>query len=227
MNGAREPRRAVLLWDLPTRAVHWLLALLVPFSWWSATHHHLPLHRLSGYVIAGLLLFRLLWGWLGHESARFAAFLRPPGVVIAYLRGRTAAYLGHNPLGGWSVAAMLGALALQASLGLFSVDEDGLEAGPLARFVSFDTGRAIAHVHHLTFWLVVGLIALHLLAIGIYEFKGRRLVAPMLTGRAPLPEGVAAPRPARLIAFFFAAAAAIAAAWVIAHGLRLGWAKAP
>jgi cytochrome b len=210
-----------LLWDLPTRAVHWSIAALTPFSWWSATHDHLPWHRLSGYTIVGLLVFRLIWGFGGGGGARFGTFVRGPAAVIDYVRGRGAPYLGHNPLGGWSIVAMLCALALQVSLGLFSVDEDGLEAGPLSKFVSFETGRAIAKIHHLTFWVLVALIVLHLCAVAFYEVRGRRLSLPMVTGRADLPPGVPAPRPARLTSFLLAAAAAFAAAWFIAHGLRL------
>ena len=83
--------RIVVLWDSPTRIVHWLIAVLVPFSWWSATHDHLPWHRLSGYTILGLLIFRLIWGFVGGGAARFASFVRGPGAVFAYVRGRGAA----------------------------------------------------------------------------------------------------------------------------------------
>ena len=116
---------------------------------------------------------------------------------------------------------MLGALILQVALGLFSVDEDGLEAGPLSKFVSFDTGRAIAKIHHLTFWLLVALIALHLGAIAFYEVRGARLTLPMLTGRAGRPQSVDEPRTAGLTSFLLAAAVAAASAWFIAHGLKL------
>ncbi|HEY5072079.1 MAG TPA: cytochrome b/b6 domain-containing protein [Caulobacteraceae bacterium] len=221
VHGPAAARRSMLLWDLPTRIVHWLIALLAPFSWWSASHDHLPWHRLSGYTVLGLLVFRLIWGFAGGGGARFAGFLRGPREVLAYLRGRRAAFLGHNPLGGWSVAAMLAALVLQVGLGLFSVDEDGLEAGPLARFVTFAAGRAIARIHHLTFWLLVGLVALHLAAIGFYELRGARITLPMITGRALLAEGSSPPRPARLASFLLAAAVALAVAWFVAHGLRL------
>src|SRR5271167_4026225 len=125
----RSPRRAVV-WDLPVRATHWLVAVLIPFSWWSATNDHLPWHRLSGYTILGLLVFRLLWGFCGSPTARFDQFLRGPRGVMAYVRGEAAPVVGHNPLGGWSVVAMLAVLAGQIGLGLFSVDEDSIEAGP-------------------------------------------------------------------------------------------------
>jgi cytochrome b len=211
----------VRVWDLPTRAVHWLLALLIPFSWWSAHSDHLPWHRLSGYTILGLLIFRLIWGFVGSPTARFSRFLRGPGTVVVYLRGRLAPVIGHNPLGGWSVMAMLTALAVQVTLGLFSVDEDSLEAGPLSTFVSFDTGRAIAHAHHIGFWVLLALIGLHLAAIAVYAMRGRNLVAPMITGVTRVAPDVAGESPSVLWRVIPSAGAAAALTWFVAHGLRL------
>ncbi len=208
------------VWDLPTRLVHWIVACLIPFSWWSAHSDHLPWHRLSGYTILGLLIFRLIWGFVGSPTARFHRFLRGPRAVAAYLRGRFAPVLGHNPLGGWSVAAMLTALAVQVTLGLFSVDENSLEAGPLSKFVSFDTGRAIAHAHHIGFWVLLALIGLHLTAIGVYALRGRNLVRPMITGLAPVDPAVPSPTFASLPRAAAAAALAGGLTWLIAHGLR-------
>ena len=89
---AKSPRddlagAKVRVWDLPTRLVHWAIAALVPFSWWSAHAGHLPWHRLSGYSILGLVVFRLIWGVAGSSTSRFASFLRGPAAVLAYLRG--------------------------------------------------------------------------------------------------------------------------------------------
>jgi hypothetical protein len=124
-------------------------------------------------------------------------------------------------LGGWSVVAMLAVLVIQVALGLFSIDIDSLQPGPLARFLSFDDARAVAHVHHLVFWVVVGLIALHLVAIAIYAARGRNLTTPMLSGRAEIAEGVAPPRAAPLWRAIVIALAAFALAWFVGHGLRL------
>jgi cytochrome b len=217
-----EPAVRARIWDLPTRLLHWLLVLLIPFSWWSATHDHLSWHRLSGYTILGLLAFRLLWGVVGSPTARFSRFLAGPRTIAAYVGGRLGrAVVGHNPLGGWSVAAMLAALAVQVGLGLFSVDEDDLEAGPLSRFVDFDTGRALAHWHHKVFWVVIALIGVHLGAIVFYALRRRNLIGPMITGVGRIaPGGQILPlAPAWRIAA--AALVAFALTWVVAHGLRL------
>ncbi len=211
----------VKVWDVPVRAIHWSLAALVAFSWWSAKSDHLDWHRMSGYTILGLLVFRLIWGFVGSQPARFANFLAGPRTVANYLRGKGAHQAGHNPLGGWSVVALLSLLGLQVGLGLFSVDEDAIEAGPLDKFVSFDTGRAITHWHHLMFDLLLVLIAVHLAAIAIYAARRRNLLGPMITGRARLAPGVEAPAMAPLWRIAAAAAAAFAVAWFIAHGLKL------
>jgi cytochrome b len=219
---ADTPPAQARIWDLPTRVLHWLLALLIPFSWWSATHDHLSWHLLSGCAILGLLTFRLLWGVFGSPTARFARFLAGPRTIAAYVGGRLGpVVVGHNPLGGWSVAAMLLALATQVGLGLFSVDEDEIYEGPLSRFVDFDTGRAIAHWHHKVFWVLVALIGVHLIAIVVYALKRRNLVGPMITGVGLLAPGVQAPPLAPAWRMAAAALVAFALAWVVAHGLRL------
>ncbi len=209
------------LWDLGVRLFHWPLVVLIPFSWWSAKADHLDWHRLSGYVILGLVIFRLFWGLVGSPTARFAQFLKGPGAVMAYLRGAAAAGPGHNPLGGWSVAALLTVLAAQLGLGLFAVDEDSIEAGPLSHFVSFDTGRAIAHLHHKLFWVLAGLIALHLAAIVVYRLRGKNLVTPMITGAAPAEPGVQVPALAPVLRLIPVAAVAAGLAWFVAHGLKI------
>ena len=212
----------ILVWDLPVRLVHWLMALLIPFSWWSAENDEMELHRLSGYVLLGLLLFRLIWGFVGSEPARFARFVKGPGAVRRYLRGdREGATVGHNPLGGWSVVAMFAVLALQIGLGLFAVDEDGLESGPLSYLVSFDTARTIHELHHNNFWLLAGLILLHVGAILWYLLVRRKnLVAAMITGRTRAEDGAVGPAMASPMRALAAMLVAAAAAWFVARGLR-------
>jgi cytochrome b len=214
------PVAASPIWDLPTRAIHWLLVLLIPFSWWSAENDHLPWHRLSGYTILGLLLFRLAWGFAGSQTARFADFIKGPRRVFAYVRGGSQDVIGHSPLGGWSVAAMLALLCTQVSLGLFAVDEDALEAGPLSKFVDFDTGRAIAKLHHVAFNVLLALIALHLTAIAFYAIRRRNLVGPMITGRKLLGEETSAPRMSPLWRAGVIAAVVVCLVRFVALGLK-------
>src|SRR5688572_22217569 len=100
-------------------------------------------HRYSGYTMLGLLTFRIYWGIAGSSTARFARFVAGPRAVLNHLRlprEERARVMGHTPLGGWSVVALLLAMIVQVSLGLFATDIDGIESGPLSHLVSFDTG---------------------------------------------------------------------------------------
>lgn len=143
-------------------------------------------HRYSGYTLLGLLIFRIYWGFAGSSSARFSQFLRGPRGLIAYLRESREAHrdAGHNPLGGWSVAAMLTLMLGQVVIGLFVSDVDGLESGPLSHLVSFDTSRTLAAIHEIVFNVILTLIALHVAAILFYLLARRdNLVSAMLTGK--------------------------------------------
>ena len=186
------------IWDAPTRLFHWLLVVLIVFSWWSAESDHMDWHILSGLTVLGLIAFRLIWGFIGSTTARFSHFLRGPLAVRRYLEDvrakRAAAILGHNPLGGWSVAALLLTLVVLVVAGLYSVDVDGIESGPLAYLASFDTGRFAASIHHLSFNVLLGLVGLHLCAILFYLFVKRdNLVGPMITGSRPAGPAAAEP----------------------------------
>lgn len=175
----------VRVWDGFTRLAHWLLVALVSFSWWSAKTQHMDYHRYSGYALLGVLLFRIYWGMFGSSTARFANFIKGPRAVWEYVRSPSAGELstGHNPLGAWSVVVLLSLLIAQVSLGLFAVDVDGLESGPLSSLVSFDLGRVCARLHGVVFNVLLGFIGLHLLAVLFYWLVKRdNLIAPMLTG---------------------------------------------
>jgi cytochrome b len=219
--GAGEPILRHRLWDLPTRLVHWSFALLIPYAWWTATHDQLERHRLVGYTLLGLILFRLIWGFAGSAPSRFASFVRGPGAILRYVRGESGpAVPGHNPIGGWSVVAMLLAISAQIGLGLFAVDEDGLESGPLSDRLDFDTSRALALIHHKLFWVIVALIALHVAAILFYLVRGRNLTPAMVTGRTSAGPDTEAPTIAPLWRALPAAAVAAGIAWFVASGLR-------
>lgn len=145
-------------------------------------------HKASGLAIVGLVVFRIYWGFVGPETARFARFIRGPRTTLSYTRslfGRTHQLaFGHNPLGALSVAAMLIALAAQVSLGLFAMDTDGLESGPLARFVSYDVAETAGDLHEDAFNILLVLIGLHIAAIAFYlVVKRANLIGPMITGR--------------------------------------------
>ena len=142
---------------------------------------------------------------------------------MAYLRGKGRHRIGHNPVGAYSVIAMLLALTVQVASGLFSTDTDGLESGPLSFLVSFDAARTAAEIHAWSFNILLGLIALHIAAIIAYRiFGGRNLVAPMISGRTIQPcEREAGMVPAGLPRFTAAVLIAGGLAWEIGRGFGL------
>jgi cytochrome b len=210
------------VWDLPLRLVHWLLAALILFSWWSVKNHHTDWHIWSGCAILTLLLFRLLWGFVGSSTARWSSFVRGPASVAAHLRGRWNG-IGHTPLGALSVVAICVAIMVQVGLGLISEDEDGLYTGPLYRLVSTDTSDSARDLHELWFNLILGLIALHLAAILYYRLRGRKLTKPMITGKARLAPGTQPMRPGKRWGALLCLAVAVAIVrWVIAGAPPIG-----
>jgi cytochrome b len=193
----------------------------MPALWWTAEHDQLDLHRLLGYVTLGLVLFRIFWGVIGSSTARFSSFIKGPRAIAASVgdlaRGRMDKVVGHNPLGGLSVAAMLALVVADVVLGLFATNEDGDQPGPFGKYLTFDQGSAVTHWHHWVFNALVALICLHLAAIVFYAVVKRdNLVGPMLTGHkraalaadplthAPLWRLLAAVAVAALTAYFIA-----------------------
>lgn len=189
------------IWDLPTRAFHWLLALAVGGLLATGFLGAMEWHFRLGYLVLALLLFRLLWGFVGGRWSRFAAFLYRPRSIVAYLRGDAHPdhLIGHNPLGALSVFAMLGLLALQVGTGLLADDEIS-NVGPLSHLVSGATASLATGWHaERGKWLVIALLVLHLLAVLYYALVRRhRLVGPMISGDKTLvaPAATAA-RPSR------------------------------
>ncbi|AMO72831.1 hypothetical protein AZE99_14110 [Sphingorhabdus sp. M41] len=207
-----------MVWDAAIRLVHWLMVVLAPLLWWTAEEGYMDWHKGFGLTMFGLVLFRLIWGLIGTWTARFLPMVRQIGSIKSYigtLRSREhGATFGHSPLAVLSVFALLLALTTQVTTGLFSVDVDGLESGPLAVLVSFDTGRQFAEFHEFNFNLLAGLIGLHITAIAVYRFVLReKLVRPMITGSRPRDDFSTAQLPdnrLRLLPLIFAAGLSLA-----------------
>ena len=220
--------RPVRVWDLPTRLFHWLLAGCVIASVVSAKigGNAMEWHFRLGYAILALLVFRLCWGLAGGRWSHFTSFVYSPAAVLRYLRGQARAgdhfNVGHSPTGALSVFALLGILALQVGTGLFADDEIS-NTGPLIKFVSEATSHLLTKWHK-TFgqWLIITLVVLHIAAIVFYFVKKQQnLVAPMLSGDKPLPDGVPASTDSaasRGLAAVLLAACAGGVAWLVSLG---------
>jgi len=196
MNNDATPVR---VWDLPTRLFHWALAACVVGSVVSAQvgGNAMVWHFRLGYVVFALLAFRLVWGLVGGRWSRFVNFIYAPGTVLRYLRGQSHAHehvdVGHNPVGAFSVFALLALLAAQIGTGLFADDEIA-NSGPLVKFVSSATSLALTKWHKaFGQWLIIALVLLHVAAIAFYAVKKKHdLVRPMISGDKPLAPGVPA-----------------------------------
>ncbi|VTU19564.1 Ni/Fe-hydrogenase, b-type cytochrome subunit [Variovorax sp. PBS-H4] len=209
------------VWDLPTRVFHWALAATVIGQLATGFGGAMEWHFRVGYAVLSLLLFRVVWGFIGGRWSRFTAFTYSPGSILNYLRGRSHPdhLIGHTPLGALSVYALLAILALQVATGLVA-DDEVMASGPLTRFVSGAT-VSLATAWHTTFvkWISIALVSLHVLAVLFYvAVKRHRLVRPMISGDKPVADGSAAPSrddaASRLLALVVFAACAAFAAWV-------------
>ncbi|MEQ1684304.1 MAG: cytochrome b/b6 domain-containing protein [Burkholderiaceae bacterium] len=224
----RPQSTPVRVWDLPTRAFHWLLAACVIGSVVSAKigGNAMVWHFRLGYVVFTLLAFRVLWGLVGGRWSRFANFIYAPATTLRYLRGQSRADehhdVGHNPLGAFSVFGLLAILAAQIGTGLFADDEIS-NTGPLIKFVSGATSSLLTSWHK-TFgqWLIITLVLLHIAAITYYFIrKKQNLVRPMLVGDKPLAPDVPASvdtGASRTLALVLLAACAALVGWIVNLG---------
>jgi cytochrome b len=184
------------IWDLPTRLFHWTLTILIVMQYATAQFRVLDMswHIRGGYAVLTLLVFRLLWGFAGSQTSRFREFVRGPRALMNYLRARfagdTRPGVGHNPLGGWSVLALLLCLAIQVTTGLFASDDLDTE-GPLAAHVAARWVKVATRIHDANENVLLMLIALHVIAVLLYLLLGREnLITPMLSGRKHVPTAV-------------------------------------
>ena len=214
----------VRIWDLPTRLFHWLLAgcvigLVVTGN---VGGNAMVWHFRLGYAVLTLVLFRLVWGLIGGHWSRWFQLALAPRHVLGYLKGRSGTWLGHNPLGSWSVVLMLGWLLLQVSSGLLSDDEIA-NAGPLTVLVSGATVSAATAWHKgLGKAVLIVLVLMHVAAVAWYRLrKAQALLPAMLHGDKALAQPAPASRDGggqRLLAALVLLACAAAVRWLVNLG---------
>ncbi len=221
----------VRIWDLPTRIFHWALATCVVGLVITAKvgGNAMEWHFRLGYAVLALLVFRVVWGLVGGRWSRFSAFLYSPARLLRYLRGNAHPEdnVGHSPLGALSVFALLAVLGAQVGTGLLSDDEIAF-AGPLTRFVSNAVvGQATGYHKEIGQYLVLGLVALHVLAVLFYvTVRKHTLVRPMLKGDKALPEPAAPSRDdalSRALALLVLAGSVGLAWWVSSLAMAAGF----
>lgn len=187
----------VRAWDIPTRVFHWSLVLAIVSAWASFRFAEtigdptLQWHRYNGYAILVLLVFRLLWGFVGSSTSRWSAFVTWPWHAAVYgldlLRGRDRHYLGHNPLGTYMILALLAVVGAQSFIGLFIVEHNDTTWGPLYKLASESTQKLLHNWHIWSFyWILLPVIAMHITANTLYGVvKKDPLIRAMVTGRKP------------------------------------------
>lgn len=216
----------VRVWDLPTRLFHWLLVFFVVglvITGYTGGNA-MQWHARFGYAVLTLLLFRIVWGFIGGHWSRFANFLHGPSSILAYVGGRAHPdhLVGHNPLGAGSVFAMLLVLLAQVGTGLVGDDEIAF-TGPLNRFVSSAAGlRATWYHKQVGQWLLIGLVVLHVAAVVWYLHRRRQdLVRPMVVGDKELAAPAQSSRDdlrSRMVALVVLLACGALVAWVVGIG---------
>ncbi len=178
-----------MIWDLPTRLFHWGFATSIIGAYISGERGGVDAHELFGLAALGLVIFRLIWGFIGHPTARFSRFVHPPRDILAYLRElpkrRETPHIGHNPLGALAVIALLALMGIMALTGLWTGD-DILYEGPLTVLmpsVFADWAGLAGKWHQLLHVLILPLVALHLAALIVHRLWLReKLVTRMITG---------------------------------------------
>jgi cytochrome b len=211
----------VRVWDLPVRLFHWLTVALVAAAYATWRLNWMEWHGWIGVLMLALVLFRLLWGFLGSQTARFSHFLTSPRIAFAHLKyvflREADRQVGHNPAGGWMVVLLLALLLAETLTGIY-IANDVADVGPLTGIVPAAAANAIDASHAILWNVLLAAIAAHVLAIfGYAAVKGQDLVRPLITGMKVLPEPVKAPRMASLaraaLLFAGSAAAAIVIDW--------------
>ena len=199
MSNAMSEEKKVKLWDFPVRLFHWALVLAIVTAWWTNRQVMIDIHAIAGYSVLALVLFRIIWGFVGSSNARFADFLSGPKRVIGYLKkvpnGSMAdlTYAGHNPAGGWMVAVLILLVGVQAVSGLFASEDTFLFFdGPLVAYVSSDVASTMNWIHHTNINLIYAAVGLHVFAAVFYlAVKRENLIRAIVIGTRSVPAELA------------------------------------
>lgn len=193
--------RRVKIWDLPTRVFHWSLAALVVLALVIGDDDEgiaFTLHAYAGYAILFLLAFRIPWGVVGSPRSRFSDFVKSWREVLGHAKSLVLNFeaprsIGHNPLGGWMIVALLVIVFLAAATGLFAGDDEA--RGPYAGLLG-GAGKALGEVHETLADLLIPLILLHAAgALVHWLLSGDNVIRAMIDGEKQLEDSAAASEP--------------------------------
>lgn len=175
----------IKIWDSFIRIYHWLMVVGIVGLWWTAEQGYMERHQQLAIALGSLLITRIGWGIWGSESARFSRFLGRPQQALAHFnelrQGQYQPGTTHNPAGAWFVLLMLMLVLAQFSTGLFATDDIFFD-GPLHSLVTADAGDQITDYHKLNFNFILAAVAVHIIAILIYRWRGIKLLEAMFHG---------------------------------------------
>lgn len=180
--------KTIKVWDLPVRIFHWSLVLAFTLAYITEDDFLTP-HTVAGYTVAGLVIFRLLWGFVGTRHARFNDFVKPPGEVVSYIKNiltfRARSSVGHNPAGGAMVVALLFSLVMTSATGLAVYGAREM-AGPLAATMSGLSpfvGEIFEALHEFFANFTLFLVILHVAGVLLASMQhGENLIRSMFSG---------------------------------------------
>jgi len=179
---------SIKVWDLPTRLFHWLLLLAIVTCYLSGTYKSdfyelAEIHFWSGYTVLFLIIFRLIWGFIGATYSRFSAFKLKPKHLLGFLRGKESLAPGHTTAGSLMTIALLSVILAQAVTGLFSFDTGLYLGGPFSEQISSKLSKEFTTLHHQIFDVLLILILLHIGAVLLYALKGKNYFTAMFSGK--------------------------------------------
>ncbi|WP_336233656.1 cytochrome b/b6 domain-containing protein [Thalassospira sp. CH_XMU1458] len=199
MSTPSADEKKVKLWDFPVRLFHWALVVAIVTAWWSNRQVMIDIHAIAGYSVLALVIFRIIWGFVGSSNARFADFVTGPRRVFGYLqkvpKGSMSdlTYAGHNPAGGLMVLVMIVLVGVQAVSGLFASEDTFLFFdGPLVAYVSSDVASTMNWIHHTNINLIYAAVGLHVFAALFYlVVKRENLIRAIVIGTRRVPAELA------------------------------------
>lgn len=212
--------RRVLVWDLPTRLFHWLVVVLLIGAYVTWRLNWMDWHVRVGESLLALVLFRVVWGFLGCETARFGRFVAAPTTAARYLaklfRREPDEQLGHNPAGGWMVVLLLALLLGETLTGIID-NNDVADVGPLTDMMPPWVSNLVTGLHGLLWNALLAAVALHVVAIAFYAVaKGQYLLPPMITGTKQFARSMRPPRRAAPVLALIALSGSAAVAALLA-----------
>ena len=173
--------RKFKVWDNFTRLYHMSQLILLALLWYTGEQGDFELHFLCGYIMLSLWVSRIFWGVVGSQTSRFSSFIKSPLSALSWLKSPHRAYPGHNPLAAYMIIALLLSLGLQLFSGLFATD-DVLAEGPLLYSVSDSLAESLDSLHASNFDILLGLIAIHVIAALIHSWQSDNVIKTIITG---------------------------------------------